>query len=251
MRLIRNRILSALENKSNKAVADDYINFVYGEIYQSFRDVYGELTGRAPGSVLELGAGSLSKSKEYFTKVVLSDGSSESHYGQDNEIVAESLPFANSQFDLVIAKDTLHHFNNVEKSLGEISRVLSPGGVFVVSEPYWSILGRIVFKFIHPERWITKPKSLNNYSADQHEANQAILLALMSKKYNYIIEKSGLSLKLVHSTYGISYLLSGGLNWRSGLSFNFLSNIYMFEKRHKWLLRNFTGLNIVAIFSKL
>jgi SAM-dependent methyltransferase len=248
MRLIRNRILSALEKK---AISDDYINFVYGEIYQSFRDVYGELTGRAPGSVLELGAGSLSKSKEYFKKVVLSDGRPDSHYGQDNEIVAESLPFADSEFDLIIAKDTLHHFNNVEKSLGEISRVLSPGGVFLVSEPYWSILGRIVFKFLHPERWITKPTSLNNYSTDQHEANQAILLALTSKKYNYMIEKSGLRLQLAHSTYGISYLLSGGLNWRSRLSFNFLSNIYMFEKRHKWLLRNFTGLNIVAIFSKL
>lgn len=247
MRLLRNRILSTIEKKS---VSDDYINFVYGEIYQSFFDIYAELTGHAPNSVLELGAGSLSKSKEFFSNVVTSDGSSETYYGQNTQIVAESLPFEDSKFDLIIAKDTLHHFNNVEQSLSEISRVLSPGGIFLVSEPYWSILGRFVFKFFHPERWITRPTSLTNFSTDQHEANQATLLALTSKRYKYMIERSGLTLQLFHPTYGLSYLLSGGLNWRSKLSFDFLQHIYMFEKRNKWLIQNLTGLNILAVFLK-
>ena len=47
---------------------------------------------------------------------------------------AESLPFLDSFFDKAYATMALHHFTDLDRALGEIVRVLRPGGLFVVLE---------------------------------------------------------------------------------------------------------------------
>ncbi len=49
-------------------------------------------------------------------------------YGQG---VGESLPFPDGAFEIVYCCDTLEHVEDLDKVLGEIARVLSPGGVFL------------------------------------------------------------------------------------------------------------------------
>lgn len=46
----------------------------------------------------------------------------------------ERLPFSNSYFDLVICKDSFHHFNNPKYSLREMLRVTRPGGTFYLQD---------------------------------------------------------------------------------------------------------------------
>jgi len=48
---------------------------------------------------------------------------------------ANHLPFAESQFDLILATDTIEHIDDDQKSLGEIHRLLSPGGWAIVVVP--------------------------------------------------------------------------------------------------------------------
>lgn len=43
---------------------------------------------------------------------------------------AESIPFADAYFDIVIAMGVMEHVTDLDKSLKEINRVLKPGGVF-------------------------------------------------------------------------------------------------------------------------
>lgn len=46
-----------------------------------------------------------------------------------------AFPFADGCFDMVISRYALHHFPDIQKSFGEVSRVLSPDGFFFLSDP--------------------------------------------------------------------------------------------------------------------
>jgi len=45
---------------------------------------------------------------------------------------AESLKFGDGCFDTVCVANSLHHFENVDRALSEMKRVLKPGGLFIV-----------------------------------------------------------------------------------------------------------------------
>ena len=47
---------------------------------------------------------------------------------------AEAMPFADGSFDLVTVVNTLHHVADMEGTLGEMVRVLAPGGRIVVQD---------------------------------------------------------------------------------------------------------------------
>ncbi len=47
---------------------------------------------------------------------------------------AESLPFADSSFDLATASFTVHHWRDAERGLAELARVLRPGGRAAIAE---------------------------------------------------------------------------------------------------------------------
>jgi ubiquinone/menaquinone biosynthesis C-methylase UbiE len=48
---------------------------------------------------------------------------------------ATNLPFVDSQFDMVLATDTIEHIDDDRKALHEIYRVLAPGGYAMVAVP--------------------------------------------------------------------------------------------------------------------
>ncbi len=49
-------------------------------------------------------------------------------------VIAEDLPFADGSLDLITCRTAPHHFLDVERWLGEVARVLAPGGVFVLCD---------------------------------------------------------------------------------------------------------------------
>ncbi|WP_204103354.1 MULTISPECIES: class I SAM-dependent methyltransferase [Spirulina sp. CCY15215] len=49
---------------------------------------------------------------------------------------AESLPFADATFDIVYARQALHHFSDLTKGLQEAARVLKTGGFFLATREH-------------------------------------------------------------------------------------------------------------------
>jgi SAM-dependent methyltransferase/uncharacterized membrane protein YbhN (UPF0104 family) len=49
----------------------------------------------------------------------------------------ENLPFPDGTFDAAYISGSLHHFGNLERGVGEIVRILKPGGRFCIMEPNW------------------------------------------------------------------------------------------------------------------
>ena len=60
---------------------------------------------------------------------------------------AHKLPFKNNTFDFVTAIEVLEHMHDSEKVVKEISRVLRPGGSFIVVQDTDSILFKAVWWF--------------------------------------------------------------------------------------------------------
>ncbi len=47
---------------------------------------------------------------------------------------AENIPFEDNSFDIVVVSDALHHWDNQEKGIKEVYRVLKPGGQLAIEE---------------------------------------------------------------------------------------------------------------------
>ncbi|MBE6071857.1 MAG: methyltransferase domain-containing protein [Clostridium butyricum] len=47
---------------------------------------------------------------------------------------AENMPFSNNQFDVIICKESFHHYPNVEKFFKECYRVLKNGGRLIIMD---------------------------------------------------------------------------------------------------------------------
>jgi ubiquinone/menaquinone biosynthesis C-methylase UbiE len=47
---------------------------------------------------------------------------------------AGELPFADTSFDAVVTRLSVHHFDRPDRVMSEIFRVLRPGGRFVIAD---------------------------------------------------------------------------------------------------------------------
>jgi ubiquinone/menaquinone biosynthesis C-methylase UbiE len=50
------------------------------------------------------------------------------------QATAEALPFADRSFDLIFSTMTFHHWADQQKSIGEVRRVLAPGGRWLLAD---------------------------------------------------------------------------------------------------------------------
>jgi SAM-dependent methyltransferase len=94
---------------------------------------------------------------------------------------AERLPFPDASFDRVVVVDALHHFCNQREAIGDLLRVLKPGGRLVIEEPD---IRRLVVKFVALGEKIALMRS-RFYSAEQ------IRDMVSAQGYSAAIERDG------------------------------------------------------------
>ncbi|WP_207841078.1 class I SAM-dependent methyltransferase [Williamsia soli] len=90
---------------------------------------------------------------------------------------AETIPYEDNTFDLVVGHAVLHHIPDVERSLREVLRVLKPGGRFVFAgEP--STIGDFYARWLSRATWaattnITKLGPLQDWRRPQAELDES------------------------------------------------------------------------------
>ena len=86
------------------------------------------------------------------------------HYGPQDVVSSEFLPFADESFDLVLMSEAFHYIEDPEEGVAELRRVLRPGGKLILTVPIvWEFDWRIVERrytgpelgslFADPSRW--------------------------------------------------------------------------------------------------
>jgi SAM-dependent methyltransferase len=96
--------------------------------------------------------------------------------------LAEPLPFADGAFDLAVALDVLEHVRDDEAALGELARVLAPGGRLLVTVPQYGWLWGEHDVLSHHHRRYTRSLLLGRAAgagldAERVTAFNALLLA--------------------------------------------------------------------------
>jgi ubiquinone/menaquinone biosynthesis C-methylase UbiE len=75
------------------------------------------------------------------------------------------LPFADSEFDIVVSRYALHHFPEIGKSISEVARVLKRPGCFFISDPAPN--GNDTDGFIDEYMRVKKDGHIRFYSLDE------------------------------------------------------------------------------------
>jgi len=57
------------------------------------------------------------------------------HYGPQDVVSQEFLPFADGSFDLIISTESFHYIVETEAAIAELKRVLRPGGTLLLTMP--------------------------------------------------------------------------------------------------------------------
>jgi len=167
------------------------------------------------GVRIELGTGVVSM-KALDASVISSDIVSVS----DLDVVfdAQHMPFADESVGRMYAQNVFHHLGNPDQFLSEVERILIPGGVVALLEPFHNTLS----KFIYPRLFRTESYDLdggwdNIQLSSMVGANQALsYIVFVRDRARY--ERNFPNLNLVEACVapaGLRYLGSGGLNFIS------------------------------------
>ncbi|MDP3954680.1 MAG: methyltransferase domain-containing protein [bacterium] len=203
----------ALFLHKNRIKQKDILNKVYIDFYNHFK------ASSVPGGLcIELGSGG-GFLKEIIPDVITSDLLEAP--GIDKIFPATEIPYSADSVSAFFMLNVLHHIKNSEKAIQEMERSLKIGGKIIMIEPINSMWGRIIYKYIHKEKFDPKAGWRIEGEGRMSDSNIALpwILFVRDRK---IFEKRFPHLKIIKIYYHspFKYLFSGGLS-----NFQFLPTI--------------------------
>lgn len=218
-----------------------------------YNDYYRRMAEwRRPGPTLEVGAGS-GNLRETLPDVIASD--IVACPWLDAVVDAQALPFADGSLASIVGVDVLHHVEYPRRFLGEIRRVLQPGGRFVVVEPAITPLSRIVFTIGHPEPIDMRADPLADGVPDpsKHpmDSNQAIP-TLLAGRDRQRLEREFPGLRVLHAERLslAAYPLSGGFRPWTLLPSALVDPLLRIENRLSPLLARVMGFRLLLVLER-
>jgi SAM-dependent methyltransferase len=177
---------------------------------------YGEFTkeiNHLPNdTMIELGSGG-GFLKELEPRMICSDILELST--NDLTFSALDMPFGNNSVGGIFMVDTMHHIPDMEKFLGEVSRVLVKNGKMIMIEPANSWWGRLIYKNFHHEPFEPEGGWTIPESGPLSGANGALPWIVFERDQLKFQEKfPNLKIETIQYRNPLLYLVSGGVSYR-------------------------------------
>jgi SAM-dependent methyltransferase len=241
----RDLLLKQLKNSKKRGIKA-YLTWLFQEVHKHLEGDY----------ILEIGAGAgISRnflSSKYLTQTDLLFFPKS---GVKSKVDAQNLPFRDNFFDSAFAVDAIHHIPKPHLAILELCRVVKPGGVIVIVEPYVSFFSYLFYKLFHFENITWKYQI--NIEADSvsnlaSEGEQSVLQALLNNQ-NFInlLENNPRKLVTICRKYisPISFLLTGGLTRPIPISNKIISVATKFESYIPQAIMQFIAFRQILILS--
>ncbi len=225
---------------------DQYLTALYERAYGALASVVGVAH---PDHTVEIGSGlglaSLSGHRWLHSDVTASPALAV-------QSTAEQLPFQDCSLDALILKDSWHHIPDIEGFLAEAHRALRIGGTIAVFDPYWGVVARCVYRFLHQERWDARTPSWSFASTSPWDSNQALTYMMLRRDLQRFNEVWGSRFTLTERSrhIGPSFLLSGGVSRRTPISGRFLRAMLSWEERRGSWFDHFRFFHVFSLVKR-
>jgi len=229
------RLLAAYERVwERKAILRRLYETWYRQIAASLRE----------GNVVEIGAGTGNfkrwlHPRRCWTLDILP--------GKHVDVQADALraPLRRESLDNIVMIDTLHHIARPFTFLRRAADMLRPRGRVILVEPFVSVWGWIVWKFLHHER-LDFDFAESDGAKEAWDGNAAIPRLVLA---GWERERIPLRVRSVQYCEWLSYPLSGGFSYRSLLPGRVLLALHSLERtalfQNRWV-----SLRVVAVLEK-
>lgn len=202
------------------------------DMYRNILKTERDLIHSESGIRLEIGAGA-SILKTLDSSFMISDIKKSEFV--DLSVDACKTTFPENSIQTLVGINCFHHFSQPQDFLNEANRILKPGGILFLVEPYESVLGKIIYKYLfysetfdmNQTTWETEGRG------PMIGANQALSF-IVFKRDRVIFERLFPELEIIDQQVVrnyFRYLLSGGFNFKQLLPNLFFHFLKLVEER--------------------
>ena len=109
---------------------------------------------------------------------------------------AQNIPFPNDYFDIIICKDSLHHFQNALKSIKEMYRVVKKNGIIYIQDLRRDVPFYLIKTILPPDNLVKKLIYYSTRSAYLLSEIKKILKKIGIKKF--ALKKRNITKKIIN-----------------------------------------------------
>ena len=197
--------------------ANKNLLFWYRELY---RDQFKDFPNPAALSILEIGSGT-SPLKQFLSNVVTSDVLDLDYLDLvfDCHEIDKLDAIKENSLDVITLTNVLHHLKSPIAFLNRAASKLKPGGKVIATEPFFSALSNVIFRYLHHEMVdlrIPEPE-LGQVQGPLASANIALPWLIFFRKNDWLQclnDNFDLASCSTQPFSALSYMVTGGISHR-------------------------------------